>query len=200
MSEQYFSQSPQSKSDPKIWTFPLRGMQYTFTSDAGVFSKKEVDFGSRTLIESFEEPKVNGEILDLGCGYGPIGITLAKTFPERHIVLSDINERAVSLAKKNAQKNSVENVEFIISDRLESFRERTFAAILVNPPIRAGKQIIYQMFEESFQALEPNGELWVVIQKKQGAPSAQKKLEELFSTVNIETKNKGYYIIRAKKE
>src|SRR5690625_3666905 len=84
MSEHYFSEKPQSKSKPKTWDYSLRGNVYTFTSDIGVFSKNEVDFGTRLLIESFEEPRIQGHILDMGCGYGPIGITLAHSFPERH--------------------------------------------------------------------------------------------------------------------
>ncbi|MDL4841375.1 class I SAM-dependent methyltransferase [Aquibacillus rhizosphaerae] len=200
MSEQYFSKQPQSKSNPKTWTFPLKGLNFTFTTDQGVFSKSEVDFGSRTLIETFTEPTVEGDILDLGCGYGPIGLSLAKSFPNRKIVLADVNERALYLAEKNAIQNDIHNVELRVSDRLQSFHNRTFSAILTNPPIRAGKKIIYQMFNESFEVLVPKGELWVVIQKKQGAPSALKEIEELFGNVEVLTKNKGYYIIRAIKD
>ena len=199
MSEHYFSNKPQSKSEPKTWKFHLRGFSLSFTSDHGVFSKGEVDFGSRTMIEAFSESEVEGDILDLGCGYGPIGITLAKAFPNRKIVLSDINERAISLARQNAFQNNTSNVEFHVSDRFESFSNRRFASILINPPIRAGKKVIFQMFEESYQALIPHGELWIVIQKKQGAPSAKKKLEEMFSEVEVVEKNKGYFVFCAKK-
>ncbi|MBM7573101.1 class I SAM-dependent methyltransferase [Aquibacillus albus] len=200
MSEQYFSKQPQSKSNPNTWTFELRDHLFTFTSDYGVFSKGEVDFGSRTLIDSFIEPRVDGDILDLGCGYGPIGLSLAKVYPSRKIVLCDINERALALAEKNAKQNDIENVEFKISDRLEAFPNRKFAAVATNPPIRAGKSVVHQMFQDSYEALVPNGELWVVIQKKQGAPSAQRKLEELFGNADIVVKNKGYFILCAKKE
>ncbi|MCT2536611.1 class I SAM-dependent methyltransferase [Aquibacillus koreensis] len=199
MSEQYFTKQPQSKSNPKTWSFELRGFMLTFTTDQGVFSKGEVDFGSRTLIDSFAEPIIDGEILDLGCGYGPIGLSIAKSFPDRKVVLADINERALALAENNAKQNDIQNVEFQISDRLQSFQHRNFSAILTNPPIRAGKKVIYQMFDESFEALLPGGTLWIVIQKKQGAPSAITKLEELFGEVEVVAKNKGYYIIRATK-
>ncbi|MFA1821646.1 class I SAM-dependent methyltransferase [Virgibacillus oceani] len=197
MTEHYFSQQPQSKSSPKQWDITLKGKKYTFTSDAGVFSKNEVDPGSQLLIEQFRAPEVPGDFLDLGCGYGPIGISLAGAYEERHVVMADVNERALALAEQNAFDNKIENVAFVKSDRLNNLQEREFAAIISNPPIRAGKKVVHQMFEESKQALTGAGELWIVIQKKQGAPSAKKKLEDLFTEVEVSARNKGYYILRA---
>lgn len=199
MAEHYFSKNPDSKSTPKQWSFTLRGHNLNLSTDQGVFSKNEVDFGSRTLIDCFEEPNIEGEFLDLGCGYGPIGISLAMDFPERHIVMVDVNERAAELSKINARENNVENVEIMQSDRFMALEGRSFASILTNPPIRAGKKIVHAMLEESYQNLLPSGELWVVMQKKQGAPSAQKVLEELFGHVEVVKRNKGYYILKAKK-
>ncbi|WP_010652104.1 class I SAM-dependent methyltransferase [Oceanobacillus massiliensis] len=197
MSEHYFSDKPQSKTSPKTWTYQLREKEYTFTSDVGVFSKNEVDFGSRLLINQFQEPDIAGEILDLGCGYGPIGISIAGSYPERQVIMVDINERALSLAEKNASLNQVANTAVVKSDRFSGLVERSFAAILTNPPIRAGKQVVHKMFEDSKAALLPNGELWVVIQKKQGAPSAMEKIENLFGNVEVVARDKGYYILRA---
>lgn len=197
MSEHYFSQQPHSKRSPKTWSYTLRGTSYTFTSDVGVFSKNDVDFGSRLLIEQFTEPKVDGDILDMGCGYGPIGITLADEFAERHVFMADVNERAVDLAKKNAQLNHVSNTTVFQSDLFAKVTKRDFAAILTNPPIRAGKKVVHQLFEEAHAALAEGGELWIVIQKKQGAPSAIKKLETLFGEVETMAKDKGYFILRA---
>lgn len=197
MSEHYFSKKPQSKSSPKTWSYRLKERQYTFTSDVGVFSKNEVDFGSKLLIEQFRPPEIQGDILDLGCGYGPIGIAISDSYPDRHVVMTDVNERAVLLAEKNAAKNQINNAEFIQSDQFSQLDGRMFAAILTNPPIRAGKQTVHQMFEKSKKALMKMGEIWVVIQKKQGAPSAKDKLEELFGNVEVVTKDKGYFILRA---
>lgn len=197
MSEHYFSQKPQSISSPKTWSYQLKGKIYTFTSDVGIFSKNEVDFGSRLLIEQFEPPEVTGDFLDLGCGYGPVGIVLSDHHEDRNIVMADVNERAVMLAEQNAEHNSVHNVECIQSDRFANMRQRSFAAILTNPPIRAGKRVVHKMLEESKAALYEHGELWVVIQKKQGAPSAMGKLEDLFGEVEVVTRKKGYYILRA---
>jgi 16S rRNA (guanine1207-N2)-methyltransferase len=182
---------------PNEWNYTLKGNQYLFTSDVGVFSKNEVDFGTRVLLEQFEEPQISGDILDLGCGYGPIGIALADSYRDRNIVMADVNERAIMLAKKNAQNNDVVNVEVIQSDRFSNLEDRSFAAIVTNPPIRAGKKIVHKMFEESKRALHQQGELWVVIQKKQGAPSAKDKLVSLFGSVEVVFRSKGYFVLKA---
>ena len=197
MSEHYFSERPQSKSEPKTWNYTLREKEYSFMSDVGVFSKNEVDFGTRLLIEHFEVPMISGDILDLGCGYGPIGIVLADHYQDRQIKMVDVNERALELAQGNAVKNNVSNVEVIQSDGLSKLGNDSFAAIVTNPPIRAGKKIVHKLFAESKQALQPRGELWVVIQKKQGAPSAKEKLVSLFGNVEVVFRSKGYFILKA---
>lgn len=198
MAEQYFSQQPQSESSPKTWSYQLKGKLYTFTSDHGVFSKNEVDFGSRLLIEEFKEPDQHGDLLDLGCGYGPIGICVADHLSNRRVVMTDINERALKLARENAAMNHVNNVDLFHSDRFANLLDRKFAAILTNPPIRAGKKTVHAMLEESKLALLDQGELWVVMQKKQGAPSTKDKLQTLFGNVEVVARSKGYYIMRAK--
>ena len=199
MSEHYYSNKPQTESKPRQWKFTLRGHTFTFETDAGVFSKSEVDFGSRVLIDTFEMPEVEGDVLDVGCGYGPIGLSIAKALPERFVHMMDINTRAIALAEKNAQVNGVQNVRIFESDGLASVGDVKAAAILTNPPIRAGKETIFRFYDESYEKLVEGGELWIVIQKKQGAPSTVSHLEELFSEVDVVEKKKGYWIIRAKK-
>ncbi|MEH7180891.1 class I SAM-dependent methyltransferase [Neobacillus vireti] len=199
MSEHYYSRTQKVESEPKYWDFTLKNKLFRFKTDNGVFSKKEVDFGSRLLIEAFEVPAVEGPVLDVGCGYGPIGLSIAKHYPERRVHMIDVNERAIELAKANAEQNSVQNVEIYESDTLKSVREYNFAAILTNPPIRAGKKTVHAIFEQSYEHLVTGGELWVVIQKKQGAPSAIEKLKEQFNTVDTIDKSKGYFIIKAEK-
>ncbi|KOO40858.1 class I SAM-dependent methyltransferase [Priestia koreensis] len=199
MSDHYYSNNPSSVSDRQSWSFPLKGQTFRFTTDHGVFSKKEVDFGSRTLIETFELPEVEGPILDVGCGYGPIGLSMAKEFTDRTVHMVDVNERALELSKLNAQENGVQNVQIYQSPCYENVQEKSFSAILSNPPIRAGKKVVHEILEKAFDHLIANGELWVVIQKKQGAPSALEKLEAVFGEVEVVLKKKGYYIIRAKK-
>ncbi|XVL95385.1 class I SAM-dependent methyltransferase [Bacillus subtilis] len=200
MSEHYYSEKPSVKSNKQTWSFRLRNKDFTFTSDSGVFSKKEVDFGSRLLIDSFEEPEVEGGILDVGCGYGQIGLSLASDFKDRTIHMIDVNERAVELSNENAEQNGITNVKIYQSDLFSNVDSaQTFASILTNPPIRAGKKVVHAIFEKSAEHLKASGELWIVIQKKQGAPSAIEKLEELFDEVSVVQKKKGYYIIKAKK-
>lgn len=197
--EHYYSKQPQAKSLPQSWSFDLRGKTFQFTSDVGVFSKNEVDFGSRVLIESFQEPEVDGPILDVGCGYGPIGLSLASDFSNREIFMVDVNERAVELARKNAEINKISNTTILQSDLYQQLHEKRFASIVTNPPIRAGKKVVHAIFEEAWGHLSNQGDLWAVIQKKQGAPSAKDKLEEIFGNVEVVVKKKGYFILRAKK-
>ena len=199
MSEHYYSRTQKVESEPKFWDFTLRSQLFRFKTDNGVFSKKEVDFGSRLLIEAFELPNVEGSVLDVGCGYGPIGLSIAKNYPERIVHMIDVNERAIELSKANAVQNAVHNVEIYESDTLINVKEFNFAAILTNPPIRAGKKTVHDIFEQSYEHLVTGGELWIVIQKKQGAPSALEKLKERFTTVETIDKSKGYFIIKAVK-
>ncbi|PLR84960.1 MULTISPECIES: class I SAM-dependent methyltransferase [Bacillus] len=199
MSEHYYSKTQKVESDPNYWDYNLKGYSFRFKTDNGVFSKKDVDFGSRLLIETFVMPKPEGLVLDVGCGYGPIGLSIAKSFPDRTVHMVDVNERALALAKENAAANSVNNVSIYESDRLLNVADLGFAAILTNPPIRAGKTVVHDIFEQSFSLLVSGGELWVVIQKKQGAPSAIDKLKELYAEVETVEKKKGYCIIKAKK-
>ncbi|MFD1864769.1 class I SAM-dependent methyltransferase [Planococcus chinensis] len=199
MSQHYYSKNPQTKSNPREWTYTLRGEKFHFQTDAGVFSKGEIDFGSRLLIEAFEDSELSGPILDVGCGYGPIGMAIAKTFPHKEVHMVDVNTRALELARKNTEKNGVGNVRIYESDGLGSVEEEGFSSILTNPPIRAGKETIFRFYEEAYTKLEQGGSLWVVIQKKQGAPSTQEKLEELFGNCRTADKKKGYFIFEARK-
>lgn len=199
MAEHYYSKKPQTESKPMSWSYSLRGNKFNFVTDSGVFSKSEVDFGSRVLIDTFKIPAIAGDVLDVGCGYGPIGLSIAKTETDRTVHMVDINERAVELSQKNADSNGVQNVRIYESDGLTGVTESEFAAILTNPPIRAGKETIFRFYQDAYSKLRVGGELWVVIQKKQGAPSTFDKLEEIFSQVEVVDKVKGYWIIKSNK-
>ncbi|MBS4175720.1 class I SAM-dependent methyltransferase [Bacillus sp. FJAT-49736] len=199
MTEHYYSKNPKIESKPVYWNYTLMGKSFQFKTDQGVFSKSEVDFGSRLLIESFELPKVEGPVLDVGCGYGPIGLSIASVLPKSIVHMVDVNQRAIELAKENAALNHISNVKIYESDRFENVSDRNFSAIVTNPPIRAGKEVVHDILTRSFEYLRTDGELWVVIQKKQGAPSAKNKLEEIFGEVEVVCKDKGYYIFKAEK-
>ncbi|ATA58560.1 16S RNA methylase RsmC [Geobacillus stearothermophilus] len=168
VSEHYYSAAPTSERNPQTWTFTLRGHEFRFTTDSGVFSKRGVDFGTQLLIETFEEPEVAGDLLDVGCGYGPIGLALAKSFPNRLVQMIDVNERALELARENKRANHIDNVRIYQSDLFSEVGEQRFAAVVTNPPIRAGKRVVHAIFEQSRDHLLDGGELWVVIQKNKG--------------------------------
>ncbi|OBZ15586.1 16S rRNA methyltransferase [Bacillus sp. FJAT-27264] len=198
MSQHYYSQQPEVRHNRRTINTVLRGKNLSFTSDAGVFSKGDIDYGSRVLIEMMEIPD-GSAVLDVGCGYGPIGISAAHLAPTGHVTMIDINSRAVELARENAQQNGIRNVTVMESDVLSVLKGQEFDVILTNPPIRAGKAVVHQIFEEACEHLKVGGSLWVVIQKKQGSPSAVAKLESLFSLVEEVGKEKGYRILRAQK-
>ncbi|WP_028609667.1 class I SAM-dependent methyltransferase [Paenibacillus harenae] len=198
MSDHYYSQSPDVKHNRQVHEVSLRGFPFRFVTDAGVFSKSGIDYGSRVLIDALEL-KADAKVLDVGCGYGPIGLTAAKLAPQGQVTMIDINERAVELSRENAKLNGIANVNILQSDVYEAVKEMRFQTILTNPPIRAGKSVVHQIFEEGYQLLEEGGSMWIVIQKKQGAPSAEAKLEALFGEVEEVTKDKGYRIFRAVK-
>lgn len=200
MTNHYYTENPNSTHELDEWFFELVGRSFRFTTDSGVFSRKGVDYGSRVLIDSFDWQELpEGKILDVGCGYGPIGLALAYA-SGRTVEMIDINQRAVSLAVENAAKNQIETVDIHPSNIYETLHEKQYAAIVSNPPIRAGKQVVHTILSEAEPLLAQGGTLTVVIQKKQGAPSAQKKMNEVFGNVEIVSKDKGYYILKSVKE
>ena len=170
----------------------IKNIELTLITDNGVFSKKRLDFGTRSLLETIDN--VSGQVLDFGCGYGPIGIYLKKTY-DVEVDAVDINERAMNLAKKNAELNKV-NINIFESNIYENINKK-YDYIVTNPPIRVGKKILYQILFEAKEYLKENGELWLVIHKDQGAKTLAKDLEKEY-TVEIKNKNKGFYIICAR--
>jgi 16S rRNA (guanine1207-N2)-methyltransferase len=198
MADHYYSKRPETAHERRSLETVLRGRTYRFASDAGVFSKQGIDYGSRVLIEAMQLP-TQASVLDVGCGYGPIGLTAATLVPEGHVTMIDINERAVQLARENAERNGITNVTIKQSDLFAEVKHERFDVILTNPPIRAGKETVHTIFELAYEHLNEGGALWVVIQKKQGAPSASAKIESLFGRVEEVTKDKGYRILKAER-
>lgn len=198
MSDHYYSKKTDTAHNRQSHDLDIRGQRLKLMTDAGVFSKTGVDYGSRVLIQCLEL-KDNDHVLDVGCGYGPIGLVAAKLAPKGRVVMIDVNERAVGLSVENARANGIENVEVLQSDLFEAVKERRFDVIVTNPPIRAGKAVVHRIFEEGYELLKDGGSMWIVIQKKQGAPSAFEKLESLYDHVEEVTKDKGYRIFKAVK-
>lgn len=187
----YFTNDESLKSEVKKINVKINNLPFSFYTDNGVFSKKGLDFGTRTLLESLTN--IKGNVLDVGCGYGPIGIYVAKIF-KTSVDMVDINKRSLDLSLKNAKLNNV-TVNIFESNLYENINKK-YDFIITNPPIRVGKKILYQLLFEAKKYLNKDGELWLVINKDQGAKSVLKDLSLEYKT-SIVTKNKGFYIIRA---
>jgi len=193
----YFDKKPQIEHKTAEIQVRLAGQDFIFITDSGVFSRQRLDFGSELLIETVRsDVRPYGRLLDLGCGYGPVGIIMKRLSPAMEVVMCDINERALQLARGNARLNKTQFLEIIQSDAIQAV-PGDFDLILTNPPIRAGKEVVYRFFTEAAARLRPDGRLYIVIQKKQGAPSAVKKLQEIFRSVEIIEHKAGYWIIRS---
>lgn len=198
----YYTNQPNSKSQEKHFSYVLKEFTFQFASDNGVFSKNTIDFGSQLLIESYEVPPhlAQGKLLDVGCGYGPMGLSFAKAYPEMSVEMVDVNERAMDLAKRNAEANGIQNVTIHESNTYDNVHAKDYSVIISNPPIRAGKEVVHRILAEAYDHLVEEGQLVIVIQKKQGAPSAQKKMQEVFGNVERIALDKGYWILVSTKE
>ncbi len=199
MSEHYYTRRPGAAHEETSFDATLRGMDFRFVTDAGVFSRDRVDFGSLLLIEAMEIGPAD-TVLDLGCGYGPIGMVAARLAPQGFIYMVDINERAAELARRNLAANRIANAEVRVGDGLAPVAGIAFDAVLTNPPIRAGKATVYRLLDEAYAALKPGGSLWVVVQNKQGAPSMKRKLQDLFGNVEDVARKAGYRVLRARRQ
>lgn len=194
MPEHYYTASPASKHDERRLTVRALGVELSFTTDAGVFSRDGLDAGTRTLLEAL--PPLAGRVLDLGCGWGALGGVLAKVYPQARFVLSDINARAVELARRNLRENGLSNAEAVCGDGFAAV-EGKFDWILTNPPIRAGKQVIYALFAQAKEFLAPGGTLALVIRTQQGAKSAERYLQSLYQSVKTLDISGGFRVLAA---
>ena len=199
----YFSEKPEIKSEKKTIKYIIQNKKFEFITDNGVFSKSKVDFGTDLMLNEFlkknrglEVEKI--KILDIGCGYGVVSVVLKSFYPEISITLSDVNERALELSEENLKKYGIIDYHIIKSDAFEKITER-FDVILSNPPIRAGKDIIFKIYSEAYEHLNENGKFYCVIQTKHGAKSTQKKLIEIFGNCDTVTIDGGYRIFLSKK-
>ena len=193
--DQYFTREPSSESRPVICQFEDRGRKYVFETDAGVFSRGEVDQGTEILLKAL--PDLEGDILDLGCGWGVVGTCLKGRNPDARIVMVDVNLRALELSRKNLSRNGA-SAEVLESDGFEGIRDRTFDAVVTNPPIRAGKEKVYEMLGDAARSLKSGGQLFVVIRKQQGAESCMRYLKTLFDEVEKIDRSAGYWVLQAR--
>lgn len=196
--EHYFTNNDNLKSDIKTIYYQYQEYNFSFLSDNGVFSKNKIDFGSKLLVESFLKYHTNdkeSDILDVGGGYGFIGIVIAKIM-QASVDIIDINKRAIHLCERNIELNEIKNCRVFLSNIYENI-DKTYDYIITNPPIRAGKEVVLKILSEAKNHLKTNGELWFVINKDQGANSTKKALENWYN-IEIVEKSKGFLVFRAK--
>ena len=193
MPDHYYTENPNSAHDERRIALRALGNDLTFVTDAGVFSRDGLDRGTEVLLEAL--PALSGRVLDLGCGWGAVGVALGKRYPALDIVMTDINSRAVELARRNLAENGV-TAAVLQGDGFDAVEGR-FDTIVTNPPIRAGKAVVYGLFARARDYLEPDGALYVVIRKQQGAPSALKYLKEIYSRAETMDRASGFHVLRA---
>ena len=187
----YFENDNNLVSDIKPFNVNINGNSFTFNTDNGVFSKGELDYGTSLLIRNVLNLDVTGDILDLGCGYGAIGIIISK-ITNSNVTMSDVNKRAIHLTKMNAKKNNV-TVNIIESDGYLNINNK-FDYVISNPPIRVGKKALYKLLIDTKEHLKENGKLIIVVRKEQGALSLIKDMKEYYN-IEILDKSKGFMII-----
>ncbi len=192
----YFINDPNLKSNKKTIKYTFYGNELLFYTDNGVFSKERVDFGTNVLLNSLETLENINTVLDVGCGVGVIGISIAKRYSNLLVTMVDVNEKAVSLANENISMNKLMNCRCLISDVYSSINEK-YDMIISNPPIRAGKNIVHRIAEQAKEYLNDGGFFYAVVQKKQGADSFKKKLVEIYDNVEIINKDNGYIVFKS---
>lgn len=194
--EHYFTRKPTAKREEFAIEDILNGKRFSFISDTSVFSKTRIDAGTKLLIRHMQI-RPTDIVLDLGCGYGPIGIVASQS--AKKVYMTDINERATELAESNARNNDATNVEVRTGDGLSPVRDLMFDVILTNPPIRAGKKVVFGMIDDSRAHLNPDGSFWLVARTQQGAKSIKKKMEEVFGNAEYVAMKGGYRLIRSER-
>ncbi len=192
----YFAPRPQAPSRPREVELQFRGRRYRFLTDRGVFSYGRVDRGTRLLLEALEVGP-RDEVLDLGCGYGVVGVVAATLAPEGKVVMVDVNARAVELARENARRHGLGNVEVLEGDLYGPVAGRRFDVIVTNPPIRAGRAVVRALVEGAVRHLKPHGRFYLVARTAQGAKTLGKMVAEVFGQVEEVERGGGYRVYRA---
>jgi len=190
----YYDSDVTVNSKPERLLYRFQDHTITLISDNGVFSKSRVDYGSDVLLNAVEVGEAQS-LLDVGCGYGPIGLSLKAVHPQLQVSMVDVNRRALDLAKQAAELNNL-TADIHESDCYEEV-EGTYDLILSNPPVRAGKKVVSTILTGAKDHLNTGGRLVIVLQKKQGAPSAKKLMADTYGNVEVLARDKGYYILQS---
>lgn len=195
----YYTNDPSLISKPRIIKYIINDVEFSLCSDSGVFSKNELDEGSALLIKTLLPLNLGEKMLDVGCGIGPIGLTLAYFHPHLSLTCSDVNIRALTLCERNAQSLALSQRVTCLQSDIYLEIEGQFNSIVSNPPIRAGKKVTYEIYRGAKAHLVDGGSLYVVVRKAQGALSVKAYLEEVFGNVLVLDRSKGFYVLKATK-
>ena len=191
---QYFENNQKLKNKSQQINIKFKNQTYNLITNSGLFSKDKFDYGSRLLLENITTRNLEGNILDLGCGYGAIGIIIASIFPQLTVDMTDVTNRAIETTKKNIQNLNIKNTVVYKSDIYENIKNK-YNYIITNPPIRAGKNTVRKFLLNAKEYLKKEGELWFVMRKDHGVKSMIKELEDYYK-VSIQEKSKGFYIVK----
>ncbi len=193
----YFENDQNLTSKPRALEASFAGRAYTFLADRGVFSARRLDYGTKVLIDTLLKEELGSTLLDLGCGYGPIGIVLADQFPDLRVTMADVNRRSIDLAQANVAVRRLDTrVSALVSNGYEQVADR-YDTIVTNPPIRAGKEVVYRFYREAKDHLRPAGKLYLVVRKDQGAASTYAYLKTLYRHVTRLCRDAGYHVYQA---
>ena len=202
--EHYYSVRPEVASSPSNFSFNYGGRQIDIQTDHGVFARGQLDIGTSVLLKALEQDlhqePIEGRFLDLGCGYGVVGIALKRLFSGVDMTFVDLNERALALTKINIARNGLRQGRVLQSDGYSALGTERFDVIVTNPPIRAGKATVYRFFDEAKDHLTDRGRLYVVIGKKQGAPSAERHLQSIYPICKRIHRESGFFVFRCERE
>ena len=198
MGGQYFEKRPASARRSARITVTIRGRPFLFQTDSGVFSREGLDRGTELLLEAIEVGPCES-ILDLGCGYGVIGIVAAHLSEGGHVILTDVNERAAALARANIAANRIRNAEVRIGDVYGPVDDLLFDHIICNPPIRAGRVIVDRIIAEAPSHLLDGGSLWLVARTRQGADTLRLRMRNAFDGGDVVKRGSGYKVLRSVK-
>lgn len=200
MGDHYFSETPSSVDRPRRIRFPLLGREVEVTTNAGVFSPDRLDAGTKVLLDSTPDPPSGGDFLDLGCGWGPIALTLAALSPHARVWATDVNERSLDLVRANAEEHGLTNINAVRPEDVPDDVE--FRAIRSNPPIRVGKSMLHDLMETWIPRLGEHSDAYFVVKRDLGSDSLQRWLASTFDTgysVRRHTTGKGYRVIRVRR-
>ena len=195
----YFVNDDKVASKPRKVVYSINGVDFSLESDNGIFSKNELDKGSELLIKTLLPLDLGESVLDLGCGIGVIGLTLAYFHPGLYVCCTDVNTRALGLCSANAKTLRLSQKVTVLQSDIYTKVEGKFDSIVSNPPIRAGKKVTYGIYKGALEHLNDSGSLYIVIRKQQGALSVKSYLEQLFGNVTVLAREKGYYILKSTK-